>query len=135
MIAIQQKTLVALALTLTVIGFVVLWILEGGKTVKSFEDNIETIQNHEFIVNCSDEVNRGKHGSNDDVGYLCNINVTNETNLADVDGKQLRFEDFALGDPIRITFAKGKNISKKNRAFDASEVIRLQTTSPLPDRK
>ncbi|WP_219834119.1 hypothetical protein [Paenibacillus sp. R14(2021)] len=129
MIFIRQKTLVTLALLLLVILFIVLWFVSGGRgsTVKSFEDSIETIQNREFLVNCSDEVNRGKHGAIDDVGYLCNIKVTSETKLADADGKPLRFEDFAYGDTIRITFSKGKNISSnKKRTFDAAEIIRLQ---------
>ncbi|MBM7568038.1 hypothetical protein [Paenibacillus sacheonensis] len=138
----QQKTLVTLALSFLVILLVVLWFVTGGSgTVKTFETTIDSVQAQDqdqdqdqnqdndrgLLVNCSDQVNRGKHGDRDDIGYLCSIKVTDGTKLADADGTPLTFDDFANGDSVRITFSKGKNISSRHlRQYNAAEITRLQ---------
>lgn len=133
----QQKTLVTLALSFLVILLVVLWFVTGGSgAVKTFETTIDSVQNQNqdqnqdndpgLLVNCSDQVNRGKR-DRDDIGYLCSIKVTDETKLADADGTPLTFDDFANGDSVRITFSKGKNISSRHlRQYNAAEITRLQ---------
>ncbi|QHT59307.1 hypothetical protein GXP70_04530 [Paenibacillus lycopersici] len=113
----------SLSLAVPLLGLAL--VLSACSTVKSFEDTIDTVNDHEFLVNCSDEVNRGKHGDADDIGYLCRIEITGNTKLNDADGNPLKFEDFVHGDTIRISFPKGVNISSSHRKFDAAEIVRL----------
>lgn len=93
--------------------------------IQSFEDTIESATENEFIVNCSDEVNRGKNGSIDDIGYMCRIGIDSSTQFKDQEGKPLQMADFSQGDLIRITLATPQNISEDNRSFAAQEIVLL----------
>lgn len=94
-----------------------------GNPVKSFEDTIDSKSESEFTVDCSNEVNRNKKGNIDDIGYLCQIGITDTTTFTDNKGNPLQWEDFSQGDLIRIILAKPQNINEDNLRFDAREII------------
>ncbi|MFX3632306.1 MAG: hypothetical protein ACE3L7_22310 [Candidatus Pristimantibacillus sp.] len=97
-----------------------------GSPVETFEDTIDSMNDNGFLVNCSEEVNRGKTGNINAIGYLCNVDITNTTSFEDDQGNALQYEDFVQGDFIRITLAKPQNISETNRTFDAKEIVLLE---------
>lgn len=111
----------------TLILIVICFILTGcSSPVQTFEDTIDSKNDNEFVVNCSEEVNRGKTGNINDIGYLCNVTINSTTIFEDGTGDGLRFEDFEQGDFIRITLTKPQDISEKNRKFDAKEIVLLK---------
>lgn len=45
-------------------------ILVGcGRSTESFQGQIEDVKANSIVVNCSDEVNKGKKGAIDSIGY------------------------------------------------------------------
>ncbi|MBP1995382.1 hypothetical protein [Paenibacillus eucommiae] len=91
--------------------------------IQSFEETIDSINTNEFVVNCSDQVNRDKKGPINSLGYLCKVGVTSTTKLEDSEGNSIQFKDFSQGDIIRIILSKPKNISQDHRSFDAKEIV------------
>ncbi|REE78557.1 hypothetical protein A8990_12631 [Paenibacillus taihuensis] len=102
----------------------VLYELHRSPGIKSFDDTIDSIRNNEFIVNCSDAVNRGKTEVND-IGYLCSIHVDATTELKSNQGNTIQMDDFSAGDKVRIISSKSINFQKK-RNFTAKEIILLE---------
>jgi hypothetical protein len=65
------------------VPLMILLIVLACGSIKSFENTIDSINKNEFIVNCSNEVNRGKKGSINSVGYLCNVGINSTTVFKD----------------------------------------------------
>lgn len=113
-------------------------ILVGcSSKVEMFETSIDRIDEDQLIVNCSNEVNRNKTGDINAIGYLCNLLVSESTNMRDIDGSELSMDDLNIGDRIHITLVKPIDISDTNRSFEASEIrrtlIRFNTEEPIND--
>jgi|GEM_PF-1677313 len=112
--------------------FVVIAALLAGciESTSSFQGQIQDIREDRFIVDCSDEVNRGKKGVVNTIGYGCSVEFTNETTFRDADGKPLTFNEFNLGSTVRVILSKPVNIrrnieSDKPSVLIAKEVILL----------
>ncbi|GLX66143.1 hypothetical protein [Paenibacillus glycanilyticus] len=89
----------------------------------SLEDTIDSIQNNEMTLNCSDAINKGKNNV-DGIGYLCDVRIDSNTVLKDEQGATLQLKDFSNGNEVRVRPVKPINL-KKNRAFTAKEVVLL----------
>jgi len=105
-----------------------LLITSACNSMSSFDTVIDHISKNEIVVNCSDEINKGKKQANS-IGYLCTVDVHKSTVFKDISGKPLKLEDFASGNLIRIILSKPQPISEKNRRFEASEIILIQDKS------
>lgn len=60
---------------ISVLFVIVSLFLAGCGLTSSFEGTIDEIKDNSIVVNCSNEVNKGKNGAIYDIGYLC-IHVT-----------------------------------------------------------
>lgn len=100
--------------------------LVGCSKVESFETDINSIRDEIWLVNCSHEVNRNKTGNINGIGYLCHLELTDDTIFLSVNSAEMKMDDFTEGDKIRITLAKPVNISEKNRTLEAREVRSLE---------
>lgn len=98
----------------------------GCSKVEIFETSLDSINEDTFIVNCSNEVNRNKTGALEDIGYLCNVEITEQTRIFNDENKEISINDFNEGDRIQITLAKPIDINEKNRTFKAKEIVKLQ---------
>lgn len=94
-----------------------------NKSVISFEATIDGIHEDKIVVNCSDEVNKGKIGPIDSIGYLCNVAFNSTTSFTDHNDNSLLIEDFSVGDLVEIKLSTPQNITEDNRQFDASEFV------------
>jgi len=94
-------------------------------SITTFRGTIDIINEDKFVVDYSDEVNRGKKGGIDSIGYLCNITFNTTTKFVDSKGDSLQFEGFSMGDSIRINLSKPQVISESNRQFEATEIVLL----------
>lgn len=103
----------------------ILTACNSNNSITTFQKTIDIIDEGKFLVNCSDEVNRGKKGNIDSIGYYCGITFINTTKFIDRKGNSLQFEDFSMGDSIRITLSKPQDISESNTQFDATEIVLL----------
>lgn len=101
--------------------------LAGCSKVKSFETSIDSIRGETWMVNCSNEANRNKKGNINAIGYLCHLELTDDTNFLSADSSEMTIDDFAEGDKIQITLAKPVNIIKKNRTLEAKEIRLLRS--------
>ncbi|MBO7749038.1 hypothetical protein I8J29_33240 [Paenibacillus sp. MWE-103] len=73
---------------------------------KTFQGAVERVENGRISVNCSDEMNRGKRGAIEDIGYVCGIETTPQTVYRDEDGSILRANDFKTGEIIKVILTK-----------------------------
>jgi hypothetical protein len=103
--------------------------LVGCGSIQTFEGNLDSIKDGVFIVNCSDEVNKGKGKNINGIGYLCTVNVNSKTKLLDEHGTTLKMTDFPLESNIRVVLVKSENIKKiekgQQQNLVASEIILL----------
>lgn len=111
-----------IALTL----IMVLLLTTACSSVKSLEGEISDINQNEIVVNCSDEVTKGNKGNGTSLGYECSVEISEETKFKDKEGKPLEFKDFSQSDIIQVTFTKPRPIKKKNRKFNAAEIVLLE---------
>lgn len=107
---------------LALLQMMILIITSGCSSVESFHATIDSISKNELVVDCTDEINKGKKEANS-VGYLCTVGIHDSTAFKDSTGNPLRVEDFSAGDYIRITLSKPQPVSEESRRFDASEII------------
>lgn len=90
--------------------------------IKSFETAVNDVSGREWLVNCSNEVNRGKRSYNT-IGYLCNAEILQSTYIEDTDGNVLKIEDVKAGDQVHLTLSEPIDISESNRRFVVKSVI------------
>jgi hypothetical protein len=101
--------------------------LAGCGSTSSFEGTLEEINENSIVVNCSDEMNKGKKGDIIDIGYLCPVQITDKTILSETNGDILSILDFPNSSSVRIVLTKPVNIKKDHsRNFVAKEIILLQ---------
>ncbi|QNK57604.1 hypothetical protein [Paenibacillus sp. PAMC21692] len=72
-------------------------------------------------VGCSDEANKGKLGVND-IGYLCSVTITDQTNFRDEEGNSLTESDLSIGSTVKIILTEPVNI---RRSFEKEEPLNL----------
>lgn len=93
----------------------------GSKT-KSFQGQIEEITTDTLVVNCTDEVNKGKKGDINAIGYGCNVRLTPATTYLDEAGNKLAAENLTRGAMVNITLAKPVNIRS---SFESDKPLML----------
>lgn len=101
-------------------------LLIGCTGIKSFDGRIYSTGKSYFKVDCSDEVNNGKKNVKD-IGYLCTVQISDETKLSDEKGTEINVDDFTTGSTVRVQLANSQNISKskESREVEAKEIILL----------
>ncbi len=111
---------------LSLFVFVVSLLLVGCSEHQkiSFTDTVDSVKEHELIVNCSVAVNKGKEEV-DDIGYLCSVQIDSTTTLRDEQGNTLQLSDISNGDEVRVTLLKPVNL-EESRSFPAKEVLVLR---------
>lgn len=65
-----------------------LLLVSCSSPIGSFEGDIENIKSDMVQVNCSSTVNREKAGDIESIGYICNVDVTEDTVITNMKGKQ-----------------------------------------------
>lgn len=94
-------------------------ILVGcGRSTESFQGQIEDVKANSIVVNCSDEVNKGKKGAIDSIGYGCTVHYTDQTTFRDESGKSLTVNDFSSGLTVKVILMKPVNISRGRGSFE-----------------
>ena len=92
---------------------------------KTFQGAIERVENGRISVNCSDEMNRGKGGSSDDIGYICGIETTQQTVYRDENGSELKASDFKTGEVVKVVLTKAADFraSKPGKRYADTLVL------------
>jgi len=106
-------------------------MLVGCGTVRSFEATVDKVKGDSMTVNCSDAVNKGKHGAIIDVGYICTITLTDKTRIVnDSDEKVLSVHDLTGSPKVKITLEKAESMNKilDSRLIHKAKEIRLLTS-------
>jgi hypothetical protein len=104
------------------------FLVVGCTKVNSFEARIENIDANKISVNCSHLIkNENKEYSND-ILHLCNVEVSEETIIADERGDTLNINKLNIGDNIKIILTKPQSINKniESRNIIAKEIILLK---------
>ncbi|WP_227940407.1 hypothetical protein [Alkalihalobacillus deserti] len=75
-------------------------------------------------VNCSSTVNRDKGRDIESIGYICNVDVTEDTVIANMNAKQLSIKDLKQGQKVEIILNKKIEISESenSREVTANEI-------------
>ena len=106
-------------------------ILVGcGRSTESFQGQIEDVKVNSFVVNCSEEVNKGKKGAINDIGYGCSVQFTDQTTFRDESGKSLTMNEFSSGLTVKVVLTKPVNIrgsfeKEKPIVLTAKEMVLL----------
>ncbi|PZD94977.1 hypothetical protein DNH61_15150 [Paenibacillus sambharensis] len=119
----------------TVCAIFALTLAGCGSKTKSFQGQIEEITTDKLVVDCTDEVNKGKKGDINAIGYGCSVQLTPVTTYSDEAGNKLAVKDLTDGAMVNITLAKPVNIrsgfeSDKPLVLTAQEVVVL-SRSPV----
>lgn len=78
------------------------------------------------MVNCSDEVNKGKTQV-DDIGYLCRVHIDENTVISNEQGEPIQLSELTTEDIVRIVPVKPQNVKKGKREFTAKEITVLES--------
>lgn len=108
-------------------GLVCLLLTGCGKT-KSFEAALESRADDRLQVDCSSAVNKGKRNV-DDVGYVCIVELTEETKLSSESGRSVSRADLEPPALLRIVLAEPSEItedaSTRSSGLVAEEIMLL----------
>ncbi|WP_281863470.1 hypothetical protein [Planomicrobium okeanokoites] len=107
---------------LTFLLLMVFLLVSCSSPVDSFEGEIWDIQSNTVLVDCSSTVNRDAEGDIPSVAYLCTVEVTEDTVIADVNSKPINSKDLKEGQIVQIILDEEKDISTKNRDVTAAEI-------------
>jgi len=101
-----------------------LLIMGCGSRVSTFEGTVDAYHDDRLLVNCSDEVNKGKKNI-DDVGYICSVQVTDKTRVTDEAGNPIDIERLPQSAFVKVILLKARNIKKvesRNSGLVAKEL-------------
>ena len=107
---------------LLLMGFL---LVSCSSPVDSFEGEIWDVKSNAVLVDCSSTVNRDAEGDNPSVAYLCTVEVTEDTVIADVNNKSINSKGLKERQIVQIILDEEKDISTKNRDVSAAEIIIL----------
>ncbi|RCW39107.1 hypothetical protein [Paenibacillus prosopidis] len=113
-----------------IIVFLGSFLVGCGNSIESFEGQIEKVETNRFIVDCSDEANKGKRGAIIDIGYGCPVQFTDQTTFRNESGNSLKMSDFSPSSIVNVILVKPVNIRKnieKEKSFvlTAKEIVLL----------
>ncbi|WP_407268262.1 hypothetical protein [Radiobacillus sp. PE A8.2] len=91
--------------------------LEG--TVTDVDDN-----NQAFTTDCP--VIKFSRNGRDDIGYLCHVQINQDTTISNNDGETLSLEQVHEGASVSIVLARRQFITAGNRSMIAKEIILLR---------
>jgi len=102
-------------------------LIAGCTKVDSFVTRIEYIDADKMLVNCTHLIeNENKEYSND-ILFVCDVEITEETIIADENGDSLNINNLSIGDNINIILTKAQFINKSvERNLIAKEIILLK---------
>lgn len=100
-------------------------LMAGCSRIESFDTKIERVKDNYIEVDCSDEV---KNTGDEDIGYVCFVQITNKTIFRNETGEQLSAQDFTRNSNIRVILDNPKYIqkSKESREIVAKEIILIK---------
>jgi len=104
---------------------VILCLVIGGcgkEKTEYLDTSVARMEDGKMYVNCPID-----DGDGDDVGYLCMIAVDRNTLLKDSKGIELKFEDFTIGDRVKIILKEPQAISKDDLSINAIEIRLVET--------
>jgi len=97
-----------------VLVFLALLLISGcGNSVDSFTGQVEKIEENAFLIDCSDAATKGIEGPVNAIGYICNVQYTEETIFRDVDGNSLHVDDILTGSMVNVILEEPTDIRKK----------------------
>lgn len=101
-----------------------LLLVSCSSSIGSFEGNIEDIKSDMVQVECSDAVNRNKEGFIELVAYMCNVDVTENTVITNMNGKQISIDNLEKGQNVQVVLKEKVNIneSKDSRELTADKI-------------
>ncbi|MEF2246345.1 hypothetical protein [Paenibacillus sp. IITD108] len=102
-----------------------------AESTESFQGNTWEIGTSSVVVDCSDEVNKGKKGPINAIGYGCSVEYTSNTTFKDVNGKSITINDLIPGSEVKVVLSKSVNIrrnieSKNPKPLIAKEIVLLK---------
>ncbi|WP_010095300.1 hypothetical protein [Ornithinibacillus scapharcae] len=99
-------------------------------SILSFKGSIAEIEsNGHLLIDCPVL----DFGARDDLGYVCRVQLSDETMITNGNGDILSFHNLELGDAVSVTLSKRQMLGKdvKKREVIATKIIRLrQEESP-----
>jgi hypothetical protein len=101
-----------------------LLLVSCSSPIGSFEGDIEDIKSDMVQVNCSSTVNRDKDGDIESIGYICNVDVNEDTVITNINGVQISIDDLKKGQKVQIVLNEKVDIreSKNSREVTADEI-------------
>ncbi|MDN4494447.1 hypothetical protein [Ureibacillus aquaedulcis] len=104
--------------------FFLVFILTGCSETTSIYGELTKIEENIFFVECSDAVRENGDYSTD-VGYLCIVQITENTTLRNQSRENLSVEDFREGNTIQVTLKEPKTMepSEISRKVEAKQII------------
>lgn len=100
------------------------FILTACSETTSIYGTLTNIEGNTFFVECTDYVDK-KEDSMTDVGYICTVQITDNTTLKKQSGENISVEDFIEGTTVQVTLTHPSTIgsSENSRDVEAKEVI------------
>jgi hypothetical protein len=108
---------------LVMLGIVLSGCRHADWSIGEVDGQIERIAPDHFDVDCTDEVNIGKKGAIDSIGYGCRIAITDETTFQDDKGNSLKEDDFVNGTNVKVVLATPVNIRSKTEAKEPLDLV------------
>lgn len=99
--------------------------------IDSFQGQIEEVGESSYIVDCSDEMNKGKGDNVNSIGYGCTVHYSDETAFYDTDGKSLSIDKFLPGSEVKVILTKPVDIrrnkeSKQQKTLVSKEIVLIE---------
>jgi len=92
----------------------------GKEKIEYFDTSIFKIEDEKFYVSCPID-----DGPGDDIGYYCAIKIDSEIMFKDIQGNELKHDDYKIGDSVRVVLTKPQILSKKDVILDVREIKHL----------
>ncbi|QNK56671.1 hypothetical protein [Paenibacillus sp. PAMC21692] len=89
----------------------------GKEKIESFDTSISKIDDEEFYVSCPID-----DGPGDDIGYYCVIKIVSEIMFKDIQGNDLKYDDYKIGDSVRVVLTEPQILRKKDVILNVREI-------------
>jgi hypothetical protein len=120
-----------------ILVLLVIFLTGCTRPTELVEGHIIAVKANSFVVDCSDEVNEGKKGAINTIGYGCPVDYTNQTTFRDESGKSLSASDFSVGTTVKVILVKPVDIKasvekKKPYVLSAKQIVLLTRKDSIP---